>query len=72
MKLPSGWSMFPLPVNPENPLLSELFPDAVIVYRYEKGKGYVSIYGNDKLEVGEAYWILLNEEHNYTLIGKPI
>jgi hypothetical protein len=72
MKFPSGWSMFSLPVNPENPLLSELFPDAVLAYRYEKGKGYVRIYGNDKLEVGEAYWILLNEGHNYTLIGKPI
>lgn len=72
MILASGWSMISLPVLPENPTLSILFPDAVVVYGYEQGKGYIVINRNEKLEVGKGYWILLKQGHTYTLTGEPI
>ncbi|MGA1842501.1 MAG: putative metal-binding motif-containing protein [bacterium] len=73
METPSGWSMISLPVDPEDKTLSALFPDASVVYGYEKGTGYKRVGNNDTLEVGLAYWILLNEgPKTYTLRGQPI
>jgi len=64
--------MISLPVIPSTIKLSELFPHAVVVYAYNKISGYVRIRGEDDLEVGKGYWILLNNAQNYKLTGKPI
>jgi hypothetical protein len=69
MELDSGWHMISLSVIPESPFLSDVFPSAVVVYRYECDAGYVRVKPQEELEVGEGYWILLNEQRIYTLIG---
>jgi hypothetical protein len=70
MELPKGWSMISLPVVPESLILSDVFPGAVVVYRYERGFGYLRV--KEELKVGEGYWILLNEEQAYTVTGECI
>lgn len=72
MKILEGWSMISLPITPYNMHLSELFPDAVVVYSYKKGFGYVRVEDEEILEVGRGYWILLNHEKNYNITGEPI
>jgi len=47
------WNMISLPVHPENPSKSALFPDAVSDAFYYDG-GYVTA---DTLEAGKGYWI---------------
>ncbi|MGA1863700.1 MAG: hypothetical protein ACMUHX_01425, partial [bacterium] len=72
MIMPRGWSMVSLPVNPDDPSASSLFPDSVVIYGYEKGKGYVRVKETGNLEVGRGYWILFNDEQTYILTGRPI
>jgi hypothetical protein len=70
--LPKGWSMISLPVVPNNKTVSSLFPEAVVVYGYEKNAGFVWVKGDEELKVGKGYWILLNEAKNYTITGQSI
>ncbi|MGA1840547.1 MAG: alpha-2-macroglobulin family protein [bacterium] len=72
LDLPSGWSMFSLPVIPPNPELSELFPDAKVVYGYERDKGYVRIEEDEELNVGKGYWILFDNSQIKPLTGRRI
>ncbi len=72
LNLPKGWSMISLPVLPKSTLVKNLFPDAIVVYSYEKGDGYVRVAKDKKLEIGRGYWILFDKEQNYTLTGQPI
>ncbi|MGA1841792.1 MAG: MopE-related protein [bacterium] len=58
MNLPAGWSMISLNVEPEDPTSSTLFPEATVIYGYQKGSGYDRIEGNEALEPGKGYWIL--------------
>jgi uncharacterized delta-60 repeat protein len=69
MDLPKGWSMISLPVIPDDASVAALFPDAVVVYGFEMGLGYVR---KEIVEVGQGYWILVNEAQSYTLTGGPI
>ncbi|MGA1840027.1 MAG: hypothetical protein ACMUIU_05315 [bacterium] len=69
MHMPVGWSMISLPVKPRSALVSDLFPDAVVAYGYDKASGYVRV---NKLEAGKGYWILFYEEKTYTVTGKAI
>jgi hypothetical protein len=64
--------MISLPVDPINKRLNNLFPEAVVVYGYEQGTGYVRVKPDEGLKVGRGYWILLDEEKSYTLTGHPI
>lgn len=57
MHLPAGWSMMSLPVIPVNASLFSLFHEAVVIYGYEKGKGYVRITKKEDLEKGIGYWV---------------
>ncbi|MGA1841968.1 MAG: choice-of-anchor J domain-containing protein [bacterium] len=69
MNLQAGWSLISLPLCTDNNSVSSLFPDAVVVYGYEKGKGYVRV---QELECGRGYWVLLNQAQNYTITGQSI
>jgi hypothetical protein len=60
-----------VPVIPQNPSVSSLFPDAVVVYGFQKDIGYLNIKGNENIEAGKGYWIFLNQGKNYTLFGQP-
>ena len=57
--------MISLPVDPPDKRLDKLFPEAVVVYRYEKGTGYVRVNPDEDLEVGKGYWILLDTPRPY-------
>ena len=72
MVLSAGWSMISLPVRPEDATVTTLFPGAVVVYKYQKGEGYVRVKGGENLEVGMGYWILLNNPQSYVVRGTPI
>ena len=72
MGLPEGWSMISLPIEPPDARVSILFPGAEVVYGYDKGAGYVRVKSTDEMKVGNGYWILLKEDHTYTLTGNSI
>ena len=72
ISLAEGWSMISLPVVPNNSTVSDLFPDAVVIYGYERGSGYVRIKMEEILEVGRGYWLLLDQNQTYNLDGKII
>jgi hypothetical protein len=72
LRLPQGWSMISLPVLPKNTFVSNLFPEAIVIYGYEKESGYVQLTENKKLGIGKGYWILFDEEQSYKLSGQPI
>lgn len=67
MNISAGWNMISLPVIPYDAKISDLFPEAVVVYGYEKGLGYVRVKEHENMEVGDGYWILFHEDQNYTL-----
>ncbi|MGA1865175.1 MAG: right-handed parallel beta-helix repeat-containing protein [bacterium] len=72
MDLTAGWSMISLPVVPQDAALSALFPGAAVLYRFERGSGYVRVKAGENLEVGKGYWILINEDQGFVLNGQPI
>jgi hypothetical protein len=72
MNIPKGWSLISLPVLPDNRLAKKLFPQATVIYGYEKGTGYTCMGNTKELEVGKGYWILADEEKNYTITGQEI
>ncbi|MGA1865031.1 MAG: hypothetical protein ACMUHX_08215 [bacterium] len=72
MNLPTGWSMISLPVLSVNPVLSEVFPGAQVVYGYKKGSGYVRVSEDKEMEAGSGYWILLNKARTFSLTGMRI
>jgi hypothetical protein len=72
LDLPSGWSMVSLPIDATDKRLKTVFPNAVVVYRYENGAGYVRVKPEEDLMVGEGYWILLDQATSYTITGQPI
>jgi outer membrane protein assembly factor BamB len=72
LDLPAGWSMISLPVVPYGTKISDLFPGAVVVYGYKKGVGYFRMANEKELEFGKGYWILLDEDQSYHLLGRSI
>ena len=72
MHLPSGWSMISLPILPSSASVSSLFPEAKTVFGYDKSEGYVQVTEIEDLEVGKGYWILLDQNQCYNIIGQPI
>jgi hypothetical protein len=72
MALPKGWSMISLPVRPAVATVTALFPEAEVVYGYQKGAGYVQVTGGQNLEAGRGYWILLDNPQLYSISGTPI
>lgn len=53
-------------------MVKDLFPEAVILYGYEKGAGYVRITEEKELEVGKGYWIFLNKAKSFIMTGQEI
>jgi hypothetical protein len=72
MDLPAGWSMISILLIPENDSVSSLFPDAVVVYGFEKEVGYERVPADGNMVVGRGYWILFNTAQSLTLTGQPI
>jgi hypothetical protein len=72
MNLSAGWSMISLPVEPTDIKFSAVFPEAAVMFRYEKKSGYVRVQSNETLQVGTGYWILMYQDQNYRLIGQQI
>ncbi|MGA1842466.1 MAG: LamG-like jellyroll fold domain-containing protein [bacterium] len=70
--LAGGWNIISLPVLLQSNLASEIFPDAAVIYRFEKGFGYVRVKPDEALVHGTGYWILLPEAKSYSLLGECI
>jgi hypothetical protein len=68
--LEAGWSMVSIPVIPDANILSDLFPEAVVVYSYQKGLGYVRVKTEEEIVPGKGYWILVNNAKHYTMTGR--
>ena len=69
MPLGPGWSMISLPVEPVDPRVGMLFPDAVAVFMFSKD--YVLLNQNDSLKKGVGYWIYIPTAHTYKITGIP-
>jgi len=65
--LSEGWNLISLPLIPDNPNLSVLFPDIDVAYAYIDGS-YELV---RDLEAGCGYWIEVPENQTYTIYGKP-
>ncbi|MGA1842246.1 MAG: PQQ-binding-like beta-propeller repeat protein [bacterium] len=72
LEINAGWSMMSIPLIPDSAKLSELFPEAIVLYCYEKGTGYVRVTKEEELVVGKGYWILLDQNQIYELNGQPV
>ncbi|MGA1864790.1 MAG: hypothetical protein ACMUHX_06975 [bacterium] len=72
ISFPEGWSMISLPMQPNDASLSVLFPEAEVVYKFEKESGYVRVKRNEDLQIGEGYWILFNKNQSYVISGNTI
>ena len=64
--------MVSLPVSPDNASIQEVFPGAAVIYGYARGAGYVRVTNEQELEFGAGYWILLNEENEFTITGQSV
>jgi len=65
--LEEGWNLISLPLVPENPDLSQIFPDSEVAYAYIDGSYEVA----NQLEPGRGYWINIPQNDTYTLYGSP-
>lgn len=72
LNLSEGWSMISLPVSPDIASVKALFPEAEVIYGYEKDIGYVRVQDEEELVLGRGYWILLKAEKSYELTGQRI
>ena len=71
--LNAGWNIFSLPVDPENHRSKEIFSD---LDYYPDVVGWTDQYKiireDDKLELGEGYWVYTREKENITVQGEPL
>ncbi len=67
----AGWTMFSVPVTPDNPATSQVIGDDIlsyILYTYNPGGGYT---GEDTIELGHGYWLGLEEAASIDVSGTP-
>jgi hypothetical protein len=73
VNLQAGWSLISLPVipipNKRSRDATSLFPEAEVIYEYEKDVGYVLMTNEKEMERGKGYWIFLNEAKSSALTG---
>jgi hypothetical protein len=65
--LNSGWSLISLPFIPESQNISDIFPNAEVVYRYAN-VGYIPV---KTLSPGLAYWVKSLEGEMISISGQP-
>ena len=51
---PVGWSLFSLPLSPNNPLTNSILGDSSYVWGYTQDSGYVQ---PNTLAIGQGYWL---------------
>ncbi len=64
--------MISLPMIPNDASPLGLFPEAVVLYKFERASGYVSVKEGEAPQVGYGYWILFSDDHDYVITGQPI
>ena len=65
--LNAGWNLISLPLVPENPDLSVLFPDAEVAYFYRGGSYEIT----SQLEPGLGFWVNIPSAETYVIYGEP-
>jgi len=65
--LKKGWNLVAIPLIPisNDTYLFSLFPDAEVAYEYKNGS-YISV---NYLKPGIGYWIKVDADHSYTILG---
>jgi len=65
VNLVAGWNLVSLPVTPDDPTLTALFPDATVAYKFEAAYQNVT-----SLEPGLGYWVKVTNGGTYTICGQ--
>jgi hypothetical protein len=65
LDLSANWNLISLPVIPDNPNLTYLFPDAEVAYKFDGTYQLV-----DALEPGNGYWVKLTSGGVYSITGR--
>jgi len=65
-KLTKGWNLISLPFKVKQSGVEDIFPDASVAYKYEKG----SYYQVDKFETTNGYWLNIPSAQTYTISGE--
>jgi len=65
--LKKGWNLISIPLIPENNdyNLISLFPEAEVAYEFKDGS-YISV---DVLKPGIGYWVKVNNDNTYSIVG---
>ena len=72
LSLNEGWNLISLPVEPANPIVADLFPDAAVIYEFNPSYGYVPLSSDSTMEVGRGYWIYTLAARNYQTYGQKV
>jgi len=65
LELETNWNLISLPVTPDNPNLTNIFPDAEVAYKFEDTYQLVTT-----LEPGIGYWVKLTSGGVYPITGR--
>jgi len=66
MNLVAGWNLLSLPVTPVDNTMTAIFPDAEIVYKFEKGSYRIVT----DMHAGSGYWVKNKYEKSYPIDGQ--
>ena len=67
--LEAGWNLISFPLLPDQNSISQIFPDAEVVYRYNDGH-YQEVKPSDSVTTGAGYWVLVPENAEYPVQGQ--
>ena len=67
--LEAGWNLVSFPLLPDKNSISQIFPDAEVVYQYTDGQ-YKEVKGSGSITTGAGYWVLVPESAEYRIQGQ--
>jgi len=69
IQLQPGKNMVSFTVNPEDKSVSSIFPELVVVYRYDRKQGYIPV---QTINPGEGYFVLSEQDQHVSVMGPPV
>jgi len=67
--LEAGWNLVSFPLLPDRNSISQIFPDAEVVYQYNDGQ-YKEVKRSDSVTTSAGYWVLVPENSEYHIQGQ--
>ena len=65
LSLSTGWNLISLPITPDDPSLTYMFPDAEVAYKFDGTYQLV-----ENLSPGTGYWVKLTTGGVYSITGR--